>query len=269
MNPPTAEQGGDVSTPAIILMRPQLGENIGAVARIMANFGLQDLRLIAPRDGWPNERARVAASGADWVLEKTQIFASAEEAIAELTYLGATTARPRDMIKPVLAPESCMREMRDRAMLGERTGVLFGPENAGLDNDTVALADVIVTAPVNPSFASLNLAQCVALVAYEWQKARGSSSLGRQTEFDGPAEEGLQMQATRPASRAELVGFFEHLEQALDASGFLKPPEKRPIMVRNIRNMFLRAALTEQEVRTLRGIVASFTRDGSTRRGSP
>lgn len=257
-NTPEAD---DAVMPAIILVHPQLGENIGATARIMGNFGLNDLRLVAPRDGWPSERARVSASGADWVLDKVRIFAKTEEAVADLTYLGATTARTRDMIKPVLAPESFVGEMRGRALAGAQTGLLFGPENAGLDNDAIALADTIVTAPVNPAFASLNLAQSVALVAYEWQKARGTRGLGRQTEFDGPAEEGLQMQATRPASRAELVGFFEHLEGALDESGFLKPPEKRPIMVRNIRNMFLRAALTEQEVRTLRGVVASLTRE--------
>lgn len=267
VSPPTKDEA--LTAPAIILVRPQLGENIGAIARIMANFGLGDLRLVAPRDGWPNERARVAASGADWILESARIYDSAEDAVGELTYLGATTARPRDMIKPVLAPESCIRELYQRTGQGERCGLFFGPENAGLDNDTISLADTIVTAPVNPSFASLNLAQSVALIAYEWQKAQGSASLGRQTEFDGPAEEGLQMQATRPASRAEVIAFFEHLERELDGSGFLRPPEKRPVMVRNIRNMFLRAALTEQEVRTLRGVVASLTRDRRTRKGSP
>ncbi|RMF08936.1 MAG: RNA methyltransferase, partial [Alphaproteobacteria bacterium] len=143
---------------------------------------------------------------------------------------------------------------------GQQCGFLFGAEKAGLTNDHIALADAIVSAPVNPEFASLNLAQSVLLVAYEWLKQGGAGGLGRKTAFDGPAREGLQMQQTRPATRAELTGFFEHLERELDASGFLRPPEKRPVMVRNIRNLFHRTGATEQEVRTLRGIVSSLVK---------
>ena len=246
--------------PAVILVAPQLGENIGTAARAMANFGLSDLRLVAPRDGWPNEKARSAASGADAVIDKARMFATVEDAVGELHYVCATTARRRDMVKPVLTPETAVREMQARGQAGRTCGILFGGERAGLDNDHLALADAIVTAPVDPGFASLNLAQSVLLLGYEWLKQTGPDTLGRKTPFDGPASEGLQMRGSRPATRAEIVGFLEHLEAELDASGFLRPPEKRPIMVRNIRNMFLRLGATEQEVRTLRGIVASLAR---------
>ena len=246
--------------PAVILVAPQLGENIGTAARAMANFGLSDLRLVTPRDGWPNEKARAAASGADAVIDGARVFAHVEEAVGELRYVCATTARRRDMVKPVLTPETAVREMQARSRDGQACGILFGSERAGLDNDHLALADAIVTAPVNPDFASLNLAQSVLLLGYEWLKQTGPDSLGRKTPFDGPAQEGLQMRGSRPATRAEVVGFLEHIEAELDASGFLRPPEKRPIMVRNIRNMFVRLGATEQEVRTLRGIVASLTR---------
>lgn len=246
--------------PAVILVEPQLGENIGTAARAMANFGLTDLRLVAPRDVWPSEKARAAASGADAVIDGARVFGSVEAAVGGLHYVCATTARRRDMVKPVLRPETAVREMQARGLAGQACGILFGRERAGLDNDQVALADAIVTAPVNPAFASLNLAQSVLLMGYEWIKQSEPEGLGRRTTFDGPAYEGLQMRGSRPATRAEIVGFLEHLEGELDASGFLRPPQKRPIMVRSIRSMFLRLGATEQEVRTLRGIVASLTR---------
>ncbi len=246
--------------PAIILVEPQLGENIGAAARAMANFALDDLRLVAPRGPWPDEKAVAAASGADFVLDKARIYPDLRDACADLNFVCATTARPRDMIKRVLTPESAISEILARSGAGQRSGILFGRERWGLENDHVSLADAIVMAPVNPSFASINLAQAVLLVCYEWRKQYAGASIGRHTRFDGSSGEGLALQGGRPANRAELYAFFEHLERELDASGFLQPPEKRPTMVRNIRNMFMRMEATEQEVRTLRGIVASLCR---------
>ena len=246
--------------PAIILIEPQLGENIGFAARAMANFGLTELRLVAPRDGWPNDKARGAAAGADSIIDGTKVYPSLEAAVADLTFLLATTARPRGMVKPVLTLEGAARELAARGGKGERTGVMFGPERSGLDNDAISLADAIVTAPVNPSFASLSLPQTVLLIAYEWLQAQGSElPLGRATSCDGPATEGLDMTGTRTATRSELFGLFEHLEGELDRSGFLRPPEKRPTMVRAIRNMFHRMGITEQDVRTWRGIVGSLS----------
>ncbi|MFD0987633.1 RNA methyltransferase [Methyloligella solikamskensis] len=245
--------------PAIVLIRPQLGENIGFAARAMANFGLTDLRLVAPRDGWPNEKASAAAAGAYATVDAATLYETPEEALAKTNYVIATTARPRDMVKPVMTPETAAAELTKRQRSGERCAILFGPERSGLDNDAIGLADALVTAPVNPAFASLSLPQTVLLVAYEWQKQSGRAGLGRSTQFDGPAQEGTPMQNTRPAEREEIFGLFDHLERELDAHGFLQPVEKRPTMVRNIRNMFHRMQLTEQDVRTWRGIVSSLT----------
>jgi tRNA/rRNA methyltransferase len=247
--------------PAMVLVQPQLGENIGFAARAMANFGLGELRLVAPRDGWPSDKARAAAAGADRVVDEAKLYASTELAIADLNFVLAATARPRDMVKLVLTPESAAHELAERQRKGERCGVLFGPERSGLDNDVIVLADAIVTAPVDPSCASLSLPQAVLLLSYEWLQAQAPApGLGRATEFGGPASEGMPLADTRPATRAELIGLFEHLEAELDESGFLLPPEKRPSMVRNIRNMFHRMGATEQDVRTWRGIVASLGR---------
>jgi tRNA/rRNA methyltransferase len=246
--------------PAVILIAPQLGENIGFAARAMANFGLSELRLVTPRDGWPSEKARAAAAGADSIIDGATVYPSLEQAVADLNFLLATTARSRGMVKQVLTLEGAARELAARAGKGERTGVMFGPERSGLDNESISLADAIVTAPVNPSFASLSLPQTVLLVAYEWLQAQGSElPLGRATECDGPAAEGLDFAGTPPANRAEIFALFEHLESDLDRSGFLRPPEKRPTVVRAIRNMFHRMGLTEQDVRTWRGIVASLS----------
>jgi tRNA/rRNA methyltransferase len=247
-------------TPAIILVRPQLGENIGFAARAMANFGLRDLRLVAPRDGWPNDKAQAAAAVAAPVIDSAKVYDSVEAAIGDLNFVLATTARPREMVKRVLSPETAAAALRDRARGGERTGVMFGPERSGLDNDAIVLADAILTAPVDPDFASLSLPQAVLLFAYEWLQGQKPEALGRVTTFDGPATEGLAAPETRSATRAELFGLFEHLETALDRAGFLKPAEKRPSMVRSIRNMFHRMGATEQDVRTWRGIVAALTR---------
>jgi tRNA/rRNA methyltransferase len=248
-------------SPAIILVQPQLGENIGFAARAMANFGLRDLRLVAPRDGWPNDKARAAAAVAEVIVDEARVYDTVEAAIGDLNFVLATTARPREMVKHVLSPETAASALLARARAAERTGVMFGAERNGLDNDAIALADAVLTAPVNPDFASLSLPQAVLLIAYEWLKCQGPESLGRSTAFDGPAVEGLTAPETRPATRAELFGLFEHLESALDRAGFLRPPEKRPSMVRSIRNMFHRMGTTDQDVRTWRGIVAALTRD--------
>jgi tRNA/rRNA methyltransferase len=240
--------------PAVILVKPQLGENIGFAARAMVNFGLTDLRLVAPRDGWPNDKARAAAAGAAALIDRATVYDSVADAIGELNFVLASTARPRGMVKPVLGPARAASELRRRGARAERTGVLFGPERSGLDNDTIALADAILTAPVNPEFASLSLPQAVLLFGYEWFKTtEAEPSLGRVK-----GAEGISFPGTRPAHRAELIGLFEHLESELDRAGFLYPEEKRPSMVRAIRNMFHRMSATDQDVRTWRGIVASL-----------
>lgn len=219
------------------------------------------MRLVAPRDGWPNEKAEAAAAGAAFVVDQASLYDSVEAAIGGLNYVIATTARPRGMVKPVLSPEGAAKELRRRQARGEGTGILFGPERSGLDNDTIALADEILTAPVSEDVPSLSLPQAVLVVAYEWFRAEGARpALGRATAFDGPAAEGLDVSHTRPATREELFGLFAHLESELDRSGFLRPPEKRPAMVRAIRNMFHRMGATEQDVRTWRGIVAALSR---------
>jgi tRNA/rRNA methyltransferase len=245
--------------PAVILVKPQLGENIGFAARAMVNFGLTDLRLVAPRDGWPNDKARAAAAGAAALVDRATVYDSVADAIGELNFVLASTARPRGMVKPVLSPARAAAELRRRGARAERSGVLFGPERSGLDNDTIALADAILTAPVNPEFASLSLPQAVLLFGYEWFKTtEAEPSLGRKTASDRPGAERTSFPGTRPAHRAELIALFEHLESELDRSGFLYPEEKRPSMVRAIRNMFHRMSATDQDVRTWRGIVASL-----------
>jgi tRNA/rRNA methyltransferase len=247
-------------SPCVILVNPQLGENIGTAARAMANFALSELRIVAPRDGWPNAKALAAASGADQVIAGAAVFDALGPAIADLHFVYATTARPRGMIKTVITPEMAGADMRARIGRGQRVGILFGRERWGLDNDEVALADVIVSAPVNPAFASLNIAQAVLLVGYEWYKVE-AASIGQGTaELPAIAAPGLRAPDTRPATKDELDGFFRHLEEELDRAGFYKTPEKKPGMVRNMRNLFLRAELTEQEVRSLRGMVASLCR---------
>jgi tRNA/rRNA methyltransferase len=232
-------------TPAIVLIDPQLGENIGMVARAMLNCGLTDLRLVRPRDGWPNPAATSSASGADIVLENTQTFETTSQAIADLNLVYATTARDRDMTKEMVTPQAAAEEIRAAGSLN--CGILFGREAKGLKNEDIVLANKIVIAPLNPGFTSLNLSQAVLLLAYEWYK------LADQT----PGAE-LRMKDTRPANKQELLGLFEHLEAELDSHGFLRVKEKRPVMVQNIRNVFQRANMTEQEVRTFRGVIKSL-----------
>ncbi len=241
--------------PAIILVEPQLGENSGAAARAMLNCGLTELRLVRPRDGWPNDRALANASGANEVIEGAALFDSTEAAIADLTRVYATTARPRDMVKVVQTPRFAAAEMRAQLAGGERVGILFGPERTGLVNDDIALADALICVPLNPAFSSLNLGQAVLLVGYEWF----------QSADDTPGSQ-LVTNATRPAEKAELLNFFAHLERELDAAGFLRNIDKRPSMVRNIRCLFDRAALTEQEIQTLHGIVKELANLRAARR---
>ncbi|PZO80444.1 MAG: RNA methyltransferase [Mesorhizobium amorphae] len=234
--------------PVIVLVEPQLGENIGMVARAMANFGLSELRLVNPRDGWPNEKARAAASRADGVIDGTAVFPDLASAIADLRFVYATTARERDNFKAVRAPVEAARTLRQRAGGGERCGILFGRERFGLYNEEVGLADEIVTFPVDPQYASLNIAQAVLLMAYEWRKA----GLAHETDtaFAGP--EG------QAATKAELHSFFSHLESALDARGYFRPEAKKPKMVDNLRAVLTRPAFTEAEIRVLRGVLASL-----------
>ena len=246
--------------PLVVLAHPQLGENIGTAARAMANFGLHELRLVAPRDGWPNEKALTASSGAHWIVEGAKVFEDLPAALNDMNYVYATTARPRDMIKEVITPEQAGDDMRVRVARGEKVAMLFGRERWGLSNDEVSLADIIVTAPVNPAFASINIAQAVLLMGYEWFKDH-AVSLGQGTPelaaLHGP---GLQTPDTRLATKEELYGFYDHLEEELDEAGFFKTDKKKPTMLRNIRNLYGRAELTEQEVRSLRGMISSLTR---------
>ncbi len=251
--------GEKLPGPAIILVEPQLGENIGAAARAMANFGLRELRLVSPRDGWPNAAARSSAALAVEIVDSAVLYTSIADAVADLHYLAAATARSRFLAKPVVAPDAAAAAIFERREAALRCGILFGKERTGLENSDIALADVIVTAPVDPNFASLNLAQSVLLFAYEWRKLVDPVSLGRQLP-DAPLGAGQRFKASRPAERHELLGFFEHLERELDTCGFLFPPHKRETMVNNIRTMFTRMTPTEQEVRTLRGIIANLRR---------
>ena len=235
--------------PAVVLVAPQLGENIGMVARAMLNCGLIDLRLVRPRDGWPNDSATVAAAGATGVIDSARLFESTAEAVADLQLVFAATARPRHMTKETTTPRRAAADMRAFAARGGRTGVLLGPESRGLANDDVALADKVISIPLNPDFLSLNLAMAVVLMGYEWYVA------GAEDEDPAPA----LPKRIQPATKDEIGGLFEHLERELDACGFLRVEEKRPITVRNLRNIFQRAGLSDQEVRTLRGVIAGLT----------
>ena len=236
--------------PAIILVEPQLGENIGMVARAMLNCGLTDLRLVNPRDGWPSAEAVATSANASAVIENTRVYQKTEHAIRDIDTLYATTARPRDMVKRVVTPRQAATELVEQTKASGRCGLLFGREAKGLKNDDVVLADTIVTVPLNPEFTSLNLAQAVFCVAYEWFQAQDETS---------PSETPLPKNI-HPASKQELLGLFEHLEGALDDSGFLQIKEKRPNMVRTLRNIWQRANLTDQETRTLRGVIKSLVR---------
>ena len=235
-------------SPCVILNAPQLAENIGAVARVMANFGLSDLRLVRPRDGWPQERAWASASGADWPLDNAQVFDRLEDAAADLQRLYATTARPREVRLPLMTPREAAGALSEATDQGLATGFLFGGERAGLETADIALCQAIITIPIDPKFRSLNLAQAVAINAYEW----------RMTVTDRPPP--AFRPEDPPADQAEMFGLYGHLESELEASGFFFPPEKTPSMVRNLRAIFARASLSTQEARTLRGVITALTK---------
>ena len=252
---PFAEAG---QTPAVILMEPQLADNIGMVARAMANFGLDELRLVAPRDGWPNEKARIAASGANYVIDDAVAYDRLADATGDFNWICATTARQRDLRKPVLTPSQAVAEMARRIAEGQRCGMLFGRERNGLETSELADADALVMIPVNSEFASLNLAQAVLILGYTWMQGRDDQSLGRVTTYEKPLQTGLNMGDDRPSTKEEQLGFFEHLEGELDRLGFFNPPERRGTVVRNLRSLFTRLTPTAQEIRTLRGVVATL-----------
>ncbi|HVX79791.1 MAG TPA: RNA methyltransferase [Devosiaceae bacterium] len=234
-------------SPAIVLVEPQLGENIGATARAMANFGLWDLRLVNPRDGWPNEKAVAAASRADHVIDRVRVFPTLAEAVADLSLVLATTARRRDLQKEVLGPDTAATRLAAHIGAEGAAGLLFGREKWGLYNEEVAIADAIVTLPVEEAFASLNIAQAVLVLAYEWR---------RQTQGELPFGSGIAPEA----SKDELIRLFEHIEEALDRAGFFTVEDKRPTVVNNLRTMLSRGKFSSQEVRTLHGIIAAIDR---------
>ena len=238
----------DLRPPVVILNEPQLAENIGAAARAMANFGLSRLRLVRPRDGWPQDRAWASASGAEWALNDAKVHQRLEAAVADLQVVFAATARPRELRLPVMTPREAMAELHAAAAAGQATGLVFGGERAGLETRDIALCQGVITIPVDPAFKSLNLAQAIAVNAYEW----------RLTVLDRPPP-AFDNQAA-PASHEALQGLYGQLESELETSGFFHPPEKTPGMINNLRAILARASLSDQEVSTLRGAITALSR---------
>ena len=230
--------------PVFILVRPQMGENIGAAARAMLNFGLDRMRIVGPRDGWPNPKAVAMASGAGRLLDHAGLFADLPAAIADCDFLFATTARGRELVKEVVTPERAMEMTRALGAEGKRVGVLFGPERAGLENDDIVRANAIVTVPVNPDFPSLNLAQCVLLLGYEWQ---------RQGTTVAPSV--MELARTEFAKREDIDRLADHFEERLDAAGFFFPATKVAGMKANLRNMWGRLGRTRAEVQPFHGML--------------
>jgi len=245
----------EAPAPVVILVRPQMGENIGAAARAMLNFGITEMRLVAPRDGWPNPAAESLASGALPVLKNAKLFETVEEAVADLSYILAATARRRELEIPVVGTTVVGGDMRARVEAGEGVGILFGPEKAGLTNADVVMADAILTYPVNPAFQSLNLAQAVNVFAFLWAQSEGQEV---PNIFDGVRSD--------VAPRQDLTGLFEHLEDELDKAGFFYPLAKKQLMSQNLRAPLTRARMSEQEVRTFRGIVKALAKGRGTAR---
>ena len=241
------KSGVELDGPVVILVEPQLGENIGMAARAMGNFALTRLRIVNPRDGWPNVSAQRAAAGADAILDRVELFDSVEQAVADLTLLFATTARAHDQAKPVVAPQAAAREIASGIAGGGKVGILFGRERYGLQNEEVALADRIITFPVNPGFASLNLAQAVLLMGYEWFKLSTAGAL----PFAMP-------ERSERASQHQMQAFFDNLVRELDRVEFLRPAEKRETMLVNLRNIFSRMEPTKQDMHTLHGVVMAI-----------
>ncbi|MGD9880259.1 MAG: RNA methyltransferase [Reyranella sp.] len=244
MGRPSKGHATAADTPFVILVRPQLGENIGMAARAMLNCGLSRLRLVAPRDGWPNPSAQRAASGADVVLEDAAVFDTVAEAVADLQHVVATSARNRELSQRIVTARHAAGEMRAWIDGGDRVGILFGPERTGLTNDDMVLADTALSIPLNPQFSSLNIAQAVLLVAYEWAMVAETTPADRLSDY-----------AVRPATKEEMQNLFDHLERALDQSGFLRNKAAKPAMVQNLRAFLQRATMTEQEVRTFHGVI--------------
>ena len=243
--------------PVIVLVEPQLGENIGAAARAMANFGLARLRLVRPRQAWPNDKARMMATGAGRVVDEAELYDTLEAAIADCTVVLATTARAHDQAKPVVGPHEAAALIAPHVAAGETVAILFGRERNGLENDEVALADRIVTLPVNPAFASLNLAQAVVIVAYEWFKLAGAG-----LPFAMPEK-------SPSAPKQQLLAFFTSLERELEKVEFFRPPDKRETMQINLRNIFTRMQPTQQDIQTLHGVIMAIAegRKGPARGG--
>lgn len=235
--------------PSFVLVRPQMGENIGAAARAMWNFGLDRMRVVAPRDGWPNQRAVAMASGAGRLLDEAGLFADLPAALADCTYTYATTARPRGLTKPVFSPEAAMKDASQRVANGEKVAVIFGPERAGLENDDIAQANAIISVPVNPEFASLNLGQCVLLTAYEWR--RQTTQIVHET---------VDMAKTEWASGLEVEKLAQHYEERLQEAGFFFPEAKAEGMKINLRNLWSRMRLTRADVQMLHGVMRQMVR---------
>ncbi len=233
--------------PVIILINPQMGENIGAAARAMLNFGLIDLRIVAPRDGWPNERAIDMAAGALDQMPEPQIFESLKDAITDLNYTYATTARRRDMVKPIFTPRSANKDAAERNAQTQAIGFVFGPERTGLSNDDLSLCSAAITIPTNPEFSSLNLAQSVLLIAHEWYSAH-----------DRTPDKVMDSGDSRPVEQEKLEEMLTRLESELEAARFFRDEGLKPTMLRNIRNIFTRAELTDQETRTFHGIISAL-----------
>lgn len=235
--------------PYFVLVRPQMGENIGASARAMWNFGLEQMRVVAPRDGWPSTRAVAMASGAGRLLDAAQHFDGVSQAVGDTSFVFATTARGRGLTKPILAPEEAMRQAAEKLAQGQKVAVLFGPERAGLENEDIAGANALISVPVNPDFPSLNLAQCVLLMAYEWRRAQGQVELAR-----------MELAKTQWAEAIEVEKLAQHYEERLEDAGFFFPEAKAPGMKVNLRNMWSRFSLTRADVQMLHGVLRQLVR---------
>jgi tRNA/rRNA methyltransferase len=238
-----------MTAPAIILSHPQIGENIGAAARAMKNFGLTELRLVAPACRWPNERALALASGAGDILEAAKVYPDIGAALSDIRLVLATTARDRDVLREILTPEAAANRLQAATRQGVTSAILFGGERAGLSNDELSLAEAVITIPT-AQFSSLNLGQAVLLLGYEWLKAADATPASRTRKTSAV-----------PATRQEVIDLFDHLERELDAGGFFFPAAKKETMVRNIRAMILRAGLTDQETRTIRGMIVALVKN--------
>ncbi|MFX0541072.1 RNA methyltransferase [Roseovarius sp. S4756] len=239
----------DTPQPTFVLVRPQMGENIGAAARAMWNFGLDRMRIVAPRDGWPNPAARAMASGAGRLLDEAQLTRDLPAALSDCHYVYATTARGRELTKPVLSPEEAMQDAARRIADGQKVAVMFGPERAGLENDDVVRASAIITVPVNPEFPSLNLAQCILLTAYEWRRAAGAVPEGH-----------VHMHNTQWASQTEIEALAAHYDERMEEAGFFYPAHKAANMRQTLRNFWSRMPLTQADTRLLHGILRQMVR---------